>query len=141
MRREYSPMDTNNPQEIVSQKIQLLSSFKEDIRCWFNGQYQPSDLPQLHDQIKQNVRLVRNIIMETSCLKLVSTIPSSVTRGLVIRDYDPFNSISGNPDKRVSFIPAIVDMIDEAITVLESPRYLAKLLINLNKETKNDLQH
>jgi hypothetical protein len=127
-------MNTNTPQEIVSQKVQLLSSFKDDIRRWFDGHYQPSDLPQLHSQIGQNVRGVKNIVMETSCLKLMPTLPPSVTRGLVIRDYDPFNSISGGPQDRVHFIPAIVDMIDEAIGVLESPRYLTKLLINFNKQ-------
>jgi hypothetical protein len=129
-------MNTNTPQEIVSQKVQLLSSFKEDIRRWFDGQYQPSELPQLHSEIEQNVRGVRNIVMETSCLKLMPTLPPSVTRGLVIRDYDPFNSISGSPHDRVNFIPAIVDMIDEAIRVLESPRYLTKLLIKFPKKAK-----
>lgn len=129
-------MDTTTPQEAVSQKIQLLSSFKQDIRRWLNGQYQPSDFPELQLQIRQNVRRVRNIVMETNCLKLISTIPTSVTRGLVIRDYDPFNSIADSSQPRVSFIPTIVDMIDEAIAVLESPKYLTKLLSKYNQKAQ-----
>lgn len=122
-------MNTKMPQEIVSQKIQLLSSFKEDIRCWFERQYQPSEVNQLRSQIKHNVQRVRSIIMETSCLRLMPTLPRSATGGLVIRDYDPFNNILGNSHFEVAFIPAIIDMIDESISVLESPKYLAKFKV------------
>ena len=126
-------MDTKTPQEIVAQKIQLLASFKEDIRCWLDEQYQPSNNIQLRSQIKRNVQRVRSIIMETSCFKLMPTMPPSATGGLVIRDYDPFNSILGGSHWEINFIPAIIDMIDETITVLESPKYLAKLLIKSQK--------
>lgn len=129
-------MNTKTSSEIVSQKIKLLSSFKEDIRCWFEHKYQPSDTIQLRSQIKQNVQRVRSIIMETSCLKLMPTLPPSATGGLIIRDYDPFNSILGGSYFEANFIPAIIDMIDEAISVLESPRYLARLAVNLKEPTK-----
>ncbi len=128
-------MNPTTSSEIVSKKIKLLSSFREDIRCWFEQQYQPSDTIQLRSQIKQNVQRVKSIIMETSCLKLMPTIPPSATGGLIIRDYDPFNSILGSSHFEANFIPAIIEMIDEAITVLESPRYLAKLTVNLKEQT------
>jgi hypothetical protein len=75
--------------------------------------------------------------METGSLRLMPTIPPSATRGLVIRDYNPFNNILGNLYYGVSFIPEIIEMIDEAIHVLESPGYLAKMLASLpNKENR-----
>jgi hypothetical protein len=121
-------MNSKTFQKKTDKKIQVLSSFKENIERWINGQYSPLEVEELRSQIKLDVQGVRSIVMETGSLKLMPTIPPSATRGLIIRDYDPFNNILGNSGYGVSFIPAIIEMIDEAIDVLESPKYLAKLL-------------
>lgn len=126
-------MNIKTPQEIVTEKIQILLSFQEDIRRWFHGQYDSSDASKLYSQIAKNIQNVRNIAQETCCLKLMPTVPQSKT-GLIVRDCDPFNFVLETPYYGVSFIPAIIEIIDEAIVVLKSPRYFAKLLVNSEHE-------
>lgn len=130
-------MNTNKSQAIITHKIQLLSSFKEEIRYWFEGQNTPADLAQYDFEIKDRVKLVRSVIMETSCLKLMPTLPPALTGGLVIRDCDPFQSIFSNSYFEASFLAAILEMIDQAIAVLESPRYLTRMTRRFR--TKNAL--
>jgi hypothetical protein len=129
-------MNSQTLQKKTSNKIQTLSLFKENISRWFNGQYNSSEIEQLRSQIKLNVQYVHSIVMETGSLRLMPTIPPSATGGLVIRDYDPFINILGNSGYGVSFIPAIIEMIDESIDVLKSPTYLGKLLTKL-QNTEN----
>ena len=126
-------MNTHTPQKLVLDKINLLSSFKQDIYHWFNGQKDLLNAQQLRSQIKQNTGFVREIVTETRCLKLIPTLPPSLTGGIIIRDCDPFSDILGNSYGDVSNIPEVMAMIDEAITVLESPKYLARLNNSNNK--------
>lgn len=130
-------MDTTIPQEIANEKIETLTSFKEDICRWLNRDYSAIDVELLRTRIEQNVRRVHSIIVETRCLKLMPTKPPSVTGGLVIRDYDPFDNVLETPYFGISFIPEIIDAIERAIGVLQSPRYLAKFasLNNKNQTT------
>lgn len=127
-------MNTNKSREIVSKKIERLSTFKKNICLWYNGQYHLSQAELLCSEVKQNTRSVREIVMETRCLKLMSSIPPSLTGGMVIRDCDPFSNVLSSVSN-VSYIPEIVEMIDEAISVLKSPKYLAKL--DANKSQNN----
>ena len=129
-------MNTHTPQEIVLDKIHLLSLFRQDIYHWYNGQNDLSDAAQLRFQIKQNTGSVREIVTETRCLKLMPTIPPSLTGGIIIRDCDPFSNIFGNSGN-ASYIPEVMTMIDEAIEVLESPKYLARLGKDLNNKSDN----
>ena len=115
-------MTTQTLPAITLEKIQILSSFKQDIYDWFYRQHYSLDVETLRSRIKQNVQQVRNIAQETNCLKLVSTVPPT-QNGLTIRDHDPFNSVLDTPYYGVSFISTIIEMIDEAINVLESPKY------------------
>ena len=121
-------MNTNT-RETISEKIEQLSTFKKNICRWYNGHYHLSEVEQLSSSLKQNTSLVREIVVETRCLKLMSTIPSYLTGGIAIRDCDPFTNVL-NSVSNVSYIPEIVEMIDEAIAVLKSPRYLARLDTN-----------
>ncbi len=115
-------MNAHTPPAIISEKIKLLLSFKQDIYDWFHRQHYSLNVETLRSRIKQNTQQVRNIAQETNCLKLVSTAPPT-QNGLTVRDYDPFNSVLDTPYYGVSFIPTIIEMIDEAVGVLESPRY------------------
>ena len=124
-------MNINKSREIASKKIERLSTFKSNIYRWYNGNYHSSEAEQLYSQIQQNIRLVREIVTETRCLRLISTIPSSLTGGLVIKDCDPFNNVLNSVSN--SYIPEIAEMIDEAIAVLKSPKYLNKLDANLSQ--------
>ena len=119
-------MNTNKSQETISEKIDRLSTFKNNICRWYDGYYHLSEVEQLCSEMKRNTMSVREIVIETRCLKLISTIPSSLTGGMVIRDCDPFSNIL-NSVSNASYVPVIVEMIDEAIAVLKSPKYLAKL--------------
>jgi hypothetical protein len=120
-------MDTKTPQEIALERIQILSLFKEDIRRWFDGQYSQLEKDDLRSRINRAVRRIHKIVIETGCLKLITAAPPPAVGGLMLRDYDPFGNVLESY-YGMSFIPAIVDMIDEAIGVLESPEYLEKLL-------------
>ncbi len=134
-------MNTQIPQEIAIEKIKMLASFKEDICRWTNRDYRASDVELLRSQIRQKVWHVRNIVVETNCLKLMPTKPPSITGGLLIRDYDPFTNVLETPCFGISFIPEIINMIDEAISVLKSPKYLTKLFVNLNNKDKTTRSH
>ena len=127
-------MNTNKSSEIVSEKIERLSIFKTNICRWYEGHYHSSEVELLHSQIEQNMEPVREIVIETRCLKLISTIPSSLTGGLVIKDCDPFSNVL-NSVSNVSYIPEVVEMIDEATAVLKSPRYWAKLDAKLSQNS------
>ncbi|WP_052055590.1 hypothetical protein [Myxosarcina sp. GI1] len=129
-------MNTQVPQEIAIEKIKMLASFKEDICRWTNRDYRASDVELLRTKILQKVRHVRSIVVETNCLKLMPTKPPSITGGLLIRDYDPFTNVLETPCFGISFIPEIIKMIDEAIRVLKSPKYLAKLFVYLDNRDK-----
>ena len=118
-------MNTKIPQETTLEKIQILSAFKKDITRWYYAHHDLSDVARLRCRIKQNIQNVRSVVKETHCLELVSTTPPSAIGGLKIRDYDPFNSVLETPYYGISFIPEIIEMIEEAIKVLESPRYFA----------------
>lgn len=122
-------------QKIVLDKIHLLSSFKQDICHWFDGQNDLSDIDLLRAHIQQNTVSVREIVTETRCLRLMPTLPPSLTGGMIVRDCDPFSNILGNSYSNVAYVPEIMAMIDEAITVLESPKYLARLDSNLNNKS------
>ncbi len=115
-------MNVHTPPALTLEKIQILASFKQDVYDWFYRQDYSLDVETLRSRIKQNVQQVRNIAQETNCLKLVSTAPPT-QNGLTVRDYDPFNSVLDTPYYGVSFIPTIIEMLDEAIGVLKSPRY------------------
>lgn len=120
-------MENKAYQEIVSEKITVLATFKQNICLWYDDHSGSSRTDLLRSQIKQNAIYVRSIIEETSCLKLISLTPVCLGKPTV-RDYDPFNSVLNHTYIGVPCIPAIVEMIDEATGVLKSPRYLARLL-------------
>ena len=128
-------MDTHTSQKLVLDKINLLSSFRQDICYWLNGQKDLLNTKRLRSQIKQNTKFVREIVTETRCLKLIPTLPPSLTGGIIIRDCDPFSNILGNSYGNVSNIPEVIAMIDEAIAVLENPQYLARMNHSSNNQS------
>jgi hypothetical protein len=119
-------------QELVSGKIQLLSSFQRDIRRWFDGEYDDSEKMELRSRINRAVQRVRKVVLETGCLQMVTMAPPPAVGG----DADPFSNILGNY-YGISLIPDVADMIETAIGVLESPENLEKLLENSEKLGEN----
>ncbi|NJL88961.1 MAG: hypothetical protein HC916_03510 [Coleofasciculaceae cyanobacterium SM2_1_6] len=120
-------MDAPTLQKLITEKIQLLSSFKTNIRRWFHGEYDNESKSEIRSQINRSVQQVRKVILETGCLKLITIAPPPAIGGLIIHNLDPFNNVLENYYGR-SKIPAVEDMIDSAIGVLESHDYLDHLL-------------
>lgn len=120
-------MNALTPQELVAEKIQLLSLFKAKIRRWFNGEYGNESESELRSQINRSVQRVCKVVIETGCLKLMTIAPPPAVGGLIIRNANPFDNVLGDYHG-MSLIPAIEDMLDCAIGVLESPEYLEQLL-------------
>lgn len=111
-------MNSRKFQENALEKLHLLCLFKQDLTYWYEGADSLDDDQQLRTRIRQNANLVRDIVAETYCLQLMPTNPQS-NKGIVVRDCDPFKSILNTPYYGVSFIPAIIGMIDESIAVLD----------------------
>ncbi len=128
-------MNIKNYTEVISNKINVLNSFKEDILDWFYGNYDSSTVDELRSQINRSVKIVRDILLETECLSTITIAPPPAIGGLMIRNYDPFNNVLQNYYGR-SFIPDIRDMIDQSIGVLESPEYIEKMLEYETYKTK-----
>jgi hypothetical protein len=120
-------MDDCTLQELVSEKIQLLSSFQRDIRRWFDGEYDDSERMELRSRINRAVQRIHKVVLETGCLQVFTVAPPPTIGGLIVRDVDPFSNILGDY-YGISLIPDVADMIETAIGVLESPEYLEKLL-------------
>jgi REase_DpnII-MboI len=130
-------MDNYIPQELVLEKIQLLSSFQTDIRRWFDGKYyDESEKIELRTRINRSVQRVRKIVIEAGCLQVVTMAPPPAIGGLFIQEADSFSNILQNYYGK-SLIPIVADMIETAIGVLESPEYVEKLLESLEKSGEN----
>lgn len=124
-------MEDSTIQQLVSEKIQLLSSFKKNIRRWFDGNYSGEpEKTELRSQINRAVQRVQNIVSETGCLRLLTMSPPPAIGGLISQNINPFSNIWVNY-YGMSLIPDVADMVDATIGVLESPEYLEKLLENL----------
>lgn len=104
-------------QKDAVEKIHLLCLFKQDLVFLYEDTYSLNDARQLANRIRQNINLVRDILAETYCLKLISSNPNS-KKGIVVRDCDPFDFILNTPHYEVSFIPEVIEMIDKSIAVL-----------------------
>ena len=83
----------------------------------YKNTYSLHNARQLRTRIRRNVNLVRDLVAETHCLKLMPTNCQS-NKGIVVRDCAPFNSILNTPYFKVSFLPKIINTIDRFIAVL-----------------------
>ena len=102
----------------VSDKIAFLERFQADIRAHFAGDGSAS----LRTQISRSMPRAKGILMETGTLKSVTLSPPPAIGGLMVQNADPFGFVLQDY-YGMSMIPAVADMIDEAIGVLESPEY------------------
>lgn len=99
-------------------RITLLDEYRSAIKRWFNGQYEPEGKDNLRSVINRHNRIIRNLVYEAGCLKLITAAPPPAIGGIVIRDADPFDIIFES-FWGASVIPNIVDMIDQAIGVYQ----------------------
>ena len=108
--RKVSPTTADN--------IDFLSHFKTDIEAHFHG----SADQDLRARINRRMRRARELILEAGAMKTVTLSPPPAIGGLMIRNADPFNFILQDY-YGISMVPAVCDMIDEAIGVFEDPEY------------------
>lgn len=105
----------------TSEKIAFLSNFKADILSYYNG-FQDETV---RTRINRGIRRARELIIETGSLKTVTLTPPPALGGLVVRNADPFSFILQDY-YGMSLIPTVCDMVDEAIGVLEDPRFVER---------------
>jgi hypothetical protein len=115
----------------TSEKIAFLERFKADIRSHFDGD--SSDA--LRTRISRAMPRAKNILSEAGALKTVTLSPPPAIGGLVVRNGDPFSFILQDY-YGMSMIPAVADMIEEGIGVLESPEYEKELVLSESRAQK-----
>ena len=115
----------------IAEKIAHLSSFKADIQAHFDGN---SD-GVLRTRISRRMPRARELVREAGVMKTVTLSPPPAVGGLMVRNADPFEFILRDY-YGMSLIPAVSDMIEEAIGVLEDPDYeRRKLAVALSAES------
>jgi hypothetical protein len=102
----------------TAEKIAFLERFKSDIRAHFDG----ADDEATRVRISRGMRRARSIVEDAGAMKTVTLSPPPAIGGLIVRNGDPFNFILQDY-YGMSMVPTVVDMIEEAIGVLESPEY------------------
>jgi hypothetical protein len=111
-------------QDDIAEKISFLERFKADIRARFNGDSDDG----LRTRISRSMPRAKSILSDAGVLKTVTLSPPPAIGGLIVRNGDPFSFILQDY-YGMSMIPAVADMIEEAIGVLESPEYQQKGLL------------
>jgi hypothetical protein len=118
--------------EQADEKIAFLADFKRDINSFFNGNQEP----ELRTRISRSMRRARDIVTETGSLKLVTLAPPRAVGGIGVQNADPFGFITQDY-YGMSLIPAVADMVEEAIGVLQSPEYRENLRRRPERQKNN----
>lgn len=95
--------------------IDQLEEFKSLIRVCEYG----TPTSDIRSKINRKINSVKNILKRAGVLKLYTISPPPMIGGPIMRNIDPFTLIF-DPPYGVSVIPKLVDMIDEAIGVIEN---------------------
>jgi REase_DpnII-MboI len=139
VKRKGAAMAEQEIRRSIAEKIQTLQSFRGDIIQWHNDRREsPQGIAELRSRINRNMRKANEIIRETGSLKVMTLSPPPISGGLMIRNADPFGFVIDGY-YGMSVIPFIVDMIDAAIGVLESPEFLEDY-IKLSQQPEPELQ-
>ncbi|MDD4729898.1 MAG: nucleotide-binding protein [Dysgonamonadaceae bacterium] len=95
--------------------IEQLEQFKLLLEEWEYG----TSNSETRSLINKKLKSVRNIVLHAGVLKLYTISPPPAIGGFVLKNIDPFTLIF-NPPYGESMIPVIIDMLDEAVGVIES---------------------
>lgn len=95
--------------------INQLNDYKELLTLWEFGK--PTHATR--SEISKKLQSVREIVFRAGTLKTYTISPPPMIGGLIMRNVDPFGCIF-NPPYDQSIIPQLIDMIDEAIGVIET---------------------
>lgn len=95
--------------------ISDLEEFKRLLTIWYYGE--PTS--DTRSQINKKLRNVRNLVIRAGALKTFTISPPPMIGGMIMQNVDPFAMIF-DPPYGQSLIPPLIDMIDEAIGVIET---------------------
>ncbi len=101
--------------EDKSTYIKELEEFKNLLLIWYHGEAN-GDTRSL---INKKLRNTRNLVLRAGTLKTFTISPPPMIGGMIMQNVDPFAMIF-DPPYGQSLIPALSDMIDEAIGVIET---------------------
>lgn len=121
--------------EAKSKYISELEEFKKHLGEWEYG----NPTYETRSQINKKIQNVRNLVFRAGALKTYTIAPPPMIGGMIMQNVDPFVMIF-DPPYGQSFIPAIIDMIEVAIGVIESKEDFdpnPKVPITKNQKGKN----
>ena len=114
-----------DPRAVIAEKIAFLAEFKQNLRRWFSGEVTPEEGEEVRSTISRAVRRARQIVMDTGCARVFNISPPPMIGGPIIQNIDPFADVFQRI-YGISVIPTLMDAIEEAIGVLQSPEYLER---------------
>lgn len=103
------------------EKIKALEEFRGLLQQWSVARRQRHstglDALAIRSQINQTKPVIRQMVIEQGCMKIVTIAPPPAVGGLVMRNMDPFDLIF-DPPYRQDMLSVIVDMLDETIGLI-----------------------
>lgn len=113
--------------------IEQLEQFKSLLQKWEYG------IPDVNTRslINNKKQKVRNIVLKAGVLKLCTISPPPMVGGIVMKNIDPFTLIF-DPPYGMSVISTLIDMLDEAIGVIESDDSFSLNPQSIDKNTGRD---
>ena len=95
--------------------ISDLEEFKNLLKYWLYG----NPTSETRSQINKKVQNIKNLVLRAGALKTFTIAPPPMIGGMIMQNIDPFAMIF-DPPYGQPLIPALIDMIDEAIGVIET---------------------
>jgi len=95
--------------------INELEEFKNLLTQWQYGE----PTYETRTQINKKLRNVRNLVITAGVLKTFTISPPPMVGGMIMQNVDPFSMIF-DPPYGLSLIPPLIDIIEEAIGVIET---------------------
>ena len=121
--KKRSPVKPGRTDE-VQWRTEMLEAFLEGLRAY--QQTQGSQREVLKSQINRLLQRVRGIVIEAGCMQLVTLEPPRMVGGAIHHDVDPIASMFHSVYD-YSFIPTVINIIEQTIGVVQAPGYMAKL--------------
>lgn len=110
----------------LARKVEVLRGLRDLLTRWFKGEYMPEGKIPLRAMINSKIVESRAMTKEVGAHKFLTVAPPAAIGGVVARNIDPFDNVFEN-FWGISVIPSVIDSLDQAIGVFQSPEYARKL--------------
>jgi hypothetical protein len=110
-------MDKNIPSK-VENRVKLLQQFRVNARRWFDGDYRNEGQEELRKNINRDLIAVRQAVIDTGAMQLITVGPPPIVGGVVPQNIDPFRNFFID-FWGMSMVPRILDCVDQAIGVYQ----------------------